>query len=171
MPQVPPFWCSSTICTPFYYQGEQVLSLLTWVQILRACSIVLLATGLLVLLISWRWHLPWLVRLSGVLPLAASGFAWVAALHLQDIFGYLVQLEQDYDFGGKPPPSYYLHLEHLMANTLHDALVLAWLVVAVTGVLVLTSALGLWRGFLVRDLARQWAAPQTPPSSISNDRI
>ena len=95
----PLLWCSSSVCTPLYYQGEQVLSLLTWVQILRACSIVLLALGLLVLLISWLGYLPWLVRLSGVLTLAASGFAWVAALHLQDTFGYLVQLEQDYNFG------------------------------------------------------------------------
>jgi hypothetical protein len=150
----PPLWCSSTVCTPLYYQGEQVLSLLTWVQILRACSIILLASGLLVLLISWLRHLPWLVRLSSALPLAASGFAWAASLHMQDIFGYLVQLEQDYNFGGKPPPSYYTHLEHLMASTLYDALVLAWLVVAATSVLVLTSALGLWRGFLVRDLTR-----------------
>ena len=160
----PLLWCSSSVCTPLYYQGEQVLSLLTWVQILRACSIVLLALGLLVLLISWLGHLPWLVRLSGVLPLAASGFAWAAALHLQDTFGYLVQLEQEYSGGGKPPPSYYPHLERLMASALHNALVLAWLVVVVTSVLVLSSALGLWRGFLVRDQTGKGQLPKRHPS-------
>jgi hypothetical protein len=165
----PPLWCSSTACTPLYYHGEQVLSLLTWVQILRACSIVLLATGLLVLLISWLWHLPWLVRLSGVLPLAGSGFAWGAALHIQDAFGYLLQLEQEYNDGGKPPPSYYPHIEHLMASALHDALVLAWLIVGVTSVLVLASAVGLWRGFLVRNRSGKGQLPKShlspPPTS------
>ena len=160
----PLLWCSSSVCTALYYQGEQVLSLLTWVQILRVCSIVLLALGLLVLLISWLGHLPWLVRLSGVLPLAASGFAWAAALHLQDTFGYLVQLEQDYNFGGFAPRSYYTHLEHLMASALHNALVLAWLVVVVTSVLLLSSALGLWRGFLVRDQIGKGQLPKRHPS-------
>jgi hypothetical protein len=160
----PPLWCSSTVCTPLYYQGEQVLSLLTRVQILRACSILLLALGLLVLLISWLGHLPWLVRLSCVLPLAASGFAWAAALHLQDTFGYLLQLEQDYSDGGSPPMGYYPHLEHLMASALHDALLLAWLVVVVTSVLVLASALGLWSGFLERDQTGKGQLPKRHPS-------
>jgi hypothetical protein len=146
----PPLWCRSTVCTPLYYQGEQVLSLLTWVQILRVCSILLLALGLLVLLISWLRRLPLLVRFSGVLPLATSGFAWAASLHIQDTFGYLLQLEQDYSAGGSPPMGYYSHLEHLMGSSLHGALVLAWVVVAVTSVLVLLSAMGLWSGFLVR---------------------
>ena len=68
----PLLWRSSSVCTPLYYQGEQVLSLLTWVQILRACSIVLLALGLLVLLISWLGHLPWLSVSAG----APSGCQW-----------------------------------------------------------------------------------------------
>jgi hypothetical protein len=155
MPSVP-FWCTSTVCTTLPYHGEQVLSLLTWVQILRACSIVLLALGLLILLTSWLGHLPWLVRLSGVLPLAASGFAWGVALHIQDTFGYLLQLEEDFSSGGSPPMGYYLHLEYLMAGSLHDALLLGWLVVVITGGLVLASTLGLWRGLLMRKRLKDW---------------
>jgi hypothetical protein len=106
--------------------------------------------------------LPWLIRLSSVLPLAASGFAWAAALHMQDAFGHLLQLEREYNFG-RGPPGYYPHIERLMASALHDALVLAWLVVVVMLVLLLASALGLWRGFLECDQTGKGQLPKRHP--------
>ncbi|MGO8946447.1 MAG: hypothetical protein ACLQUY_02045 [Ktedonobacterales bacterium] len=149
MPQLPPFWCSDSVCTPLWFKGEQVLSLLTWIQIVRGCGIALLVLGPLVVLISWLGHLPWLVRLFGVLPLAASGFAWAAAAHIQDTFDYVVQLEQDL-LGNYPGPSAYYHFEREITSALQGALLLGWLMVIVAIVLLLACALGVWRGFLFR---------------------
>jgi hypothetical protein len=152
MPYVP-FWCSSNVCTELPYKGKQVLSLLTWVQITRDYSMGLLALGLLLMLISWVGHLPWIFRLGGLLPLAASGLAWIAGRHIQNTFGYVLQLEQD--FGGRGPPAAYAHLETEITSALHGAMLLEWLVVVVAIVLLLAGALGLWRGFRVRELVRE----------------
>ncbi len=159
MPDLP-FWCSSTVCTPLPYRGEQILALLTWIQFARDCGIALLVIGLLAVLIAGLGHLSWPFRLGGVVPLAASGFAWIAAAHLQDSFGYLVQLEGD--FGGSGPREAYFHLEIEIANALQGAMVLAWLVVVVAIALLIACALVLWRGFLVRDRMRNRKAGNLP---------
>ena len=78
----PPFWCSTTVCTALPYRGEQVLSLLTWTQVAKDCSAALLVLGLLAVLTSGLGHLPWRFRLSGVLPLASSGFAWIGRCYV-----------------------------------------------------------------------------------------
>jgi hypothetical protein len=48
-----------------------------------------------------------------------------------------------------------------MASALHDALVLAWVVVGVTSVLMVASAVELWHGFLVRN----WTSKGQPHES------
>jgi hypothetical protein len=155
-----PFWCSPSVCTALPYQGDQVLSLLTWVQIARDCGIALLVLGLLAVLIAWLGHLPWPFRLGGVLPLAASGFAWIAAAHLQDTFGYLVQLEGELQT--RMPQSLNTRLLLETANTLQDAMVLRWLVVGVAIVLLLACILVLWRGFLMRERLSNQSAGDLP---------
>ena len=145
----PPFWCSITVCRALPYQGKQVLSLLTWVQVAKDCSAALLVLGLLAVLTSALGHVPWRFRLGGVLPLAGSGFAWIAAAHLQGTFGYVVQLEGD--FGGTGPRAAYTRLELMISTALQGAVVLERIVVGVTIVLLLACVLVLWRGFLVRE--------------------
>ncbi len=122
-----------------------VSSLLIWVQVMVACAIILLALALLVLAVALVRHLSWPVRIGALVPLAASVLAGGVARYIHDTYLYVVQLEGE--FGGSGPKQFYLELERNMASAIHGAQVLGWLVVIITGVLLVVGLLGLWQLF------------------------
>jgi uncharacterized membrane protein len=63
-------------------------SLLMWIKVLEICTVVLLVLAVLTLLIGWVRHLSLWVRLSALLPLAASIGAAIAvhALHTSYVY-------------------------------------------------------------------------------------
>jgi hypothetical protein len=126
--------------TPVYgFLEPQLLG----VKILEICAVVLLVLALLTLLVGWLRHLSWRVRLSALLPLAASVAAGIAAHALHDIYVSWVGFLNYW-----LPVSYPLGNQILITREITDAnqtaTVLGWVGIIVTGVLLALSLLGVW---------------------------
>lgn len=128
------------------YDAVLVTSLLTWVQVTVACGVLLFIEALLVLVVALIKHLRWPILLRALVPFVASLGAGIAALQIHNTYLYVLQLEGY--FGGSGPRLYYNLLERQIANEIHGAQVLGWLVVVITCILLVVGLLGLWRIFL-----------------------
>ena len=126
-----------------------VSSLLIWVQVMVACGVLLIIEALLVLVVALIKHWRWSILLRALVPFVASLGAGIAALQIHTTYLYVLQLEGY--FGGHAPPEYYSRLETRIANEIHGAQVLGWLVVVITCILLVVGLLGLWRIFLGRE--------------------
>jgi hypothetical protein len=118
-----------------------------WADLFVICAGILLALSLVTLAVGWERHLTWWVRLSALLPLAASGAAEGAAQHLYDTYaswaGFL-----PWGLPGARFPSQVVFIITELASANHQATVLGWVGVIVTGILLAVTLVGWWRLFV-----------------------
>lgn len=124
--------------------AEAAAPQLMWANILVICAGLLLALALLTFARGWIRRFSRPTRLGALLPLAASVFAALAAHHLDDTYAYWVAFL----------PTFLVesHAEPLVAQVTsefdsanHDAAVLGWVGIILTGLLLALSLLSLWR--------------------------
>jgi hypothetical protein len=115
-----------------------------WADILVICAGILLALCLVTLAVSWERHLIWSIRLSALVPLAASVAADVAAQHLYDTYAsWAGFLSWGFMAAHTKPLLLEIIAEYTSAN--HQANMLGWVGVIVTGILLAVALVGWWR--------------------------
>jgi hypothetical protein len=128
----------------------------TWIRVIETCAGVLFILALLNLIVGWVWRLSWRLRLTALVPFAASIGAGIAALSLQDTYTYwvtfLCDLPRSY------PPVFQIEFMHEIANANHTAAVLGWVAVIVMALLLALSLLGIWRLLVSRRVRQQPSA-------------
>jgi|SRR5215469_1206033 len=117
---------------------------LMWANILVICASILLADLLLILAVGWKSHLSWRVRFTTVISLAASVFAVLTAHHLYDTYATW-QAFLDVWLPESHVPESVAQVASEIAYANHDATVLGWVGIIVTGILLVLSLVGVWR--------------------------
>jgi hypothetical protein len=108
------------------------------------CAGILLAGALFLLAAVWDRHFSWWIRLSALLPLAASVAAEIAAQHLFDTYASWAGFLPLY-LGGTAPESTRVQILHALDNANQEASVLGWVGVIVMGILLAVVLLGCCR--------------------------
>jgi hypothetical protein len=121
-----------------------VAPLLLWIKILEICAVVLIALALLTLLVGWLRHLSWRIRLSALVPLAASVGAAIAAHAFHDTYVFWVNY-LNFWYNHRAPYAIFSHASYVIGNTTHAATVLGWVALVVTGILLALGLVGIWR--------------------------
>lgn len=127
---------------------EVLTSLDTWIHVVLASAGVLVALALLALVAGWVWHVPWRLRLASVIPVAASIFAGIVALHLHETYLHVAQVQAVEEQAlslGYPPYGVTVLVPSQVLAEVQAATLLGWLVVSVTAGLLAIGILGLWR--------------------------
>jgi hypothetical protein len=119
-------------------------SLLLWIKVVEICAVVLLVLAGLTLLIGWGRHLSLWVRLSALLPLAASMGAAIAVHSLHTSYVYVDNLITMLANSRAPLP-FQVHVFYLVNTDTHTAMVLGWIFLIVTGALLVLGIVGFWR--------------------------
>jgi hypothetical protein len=117
---------------------------LMWADILVICAVLLLALSLFLLTVSWERHWVWWLRLSALVPLAASVAAEVAAQHLYDTYAswaaYL-----SWGLAGTHLKQQVVDIVNEITRANNQATVLGWVGVIVTVILLVVTPVGWWR--------------------------
>jgi hypothetical protein len=117
---------------------------LEWADFLVICAGLLLAAALFLLTVSWERHWVWWLRLSALVPLAASVAAEVAAQHLYDTYAswaaYL-----SWGLPGVRLKQQFVDIVNEITRANNEATVLGWVGVIVTVILLAVTLVGWWR--------------------------
>jgi hypothetical protein len=136
--------------TPDY---SSLASLLLWIKVLEICAAVLLVLAGLTLLIGWVRHLSLWVRLSALLPLAASIGAAIAVHALHTSYVYWDNSLTDLVTYARGAPLTFYRALYFIGTATHTAMVVGWISIIVTAVLLVLGLIGVWhlRGKAVPD--------------------
>ena len=143
-------WLTETSAVP------EIAPLLMWIKIVEMCTVVLFALALLTLMVGWMRHLSWGVRLTPLVPLAASMGTAIAVHALHDSYIFWVNYSHTY-IGAKSPSEDESYYFPGTANIDHTAAVVGWVVLMVTALCLILCLVGVWR--LVLPEQRQQPAP------------
>ena len=120
-------------------------TLLMWIKVVEICAVVLLVLAVLTLLIGWVRHLSLWVRLSALLPLAASIGAALAVHALHTSYVYWDNSPTDLVMYARGAPLTFYRALYFIGTTTHTAMVLGWISIIVTEVLLVLGLVGVWR--------------------------
>lgn len=140
--------------------------LLLWIKNIEVCSGILLILALLTLLMTWVRHVPWRLRLSALVPLAAGIAAGVVAHALHTTYAYWDTLSP------RPLPENaplvlsstrvsFQHIQNGIASATQAATVLGWSSIVATGILLVLGLVSAWR------LVATGRSRRLPPSVTS----